>query len=186
MLWPDLQSLLTLVSLSGALSTLADRSPVADFERLCGYLGAESGVWLAPNPDRDAPEANEPDAFDLTFVCDDARRVLTMEIGSRYRDGTRRVGWRAVWFWHPGRQEIVYLSYAKGNIIEGVTKFAAEDVFVTTYVRYRPDGTESRGRDENTMLNDHEHRTATFSFEDGEWSQRGGLLWSLQPEGGEG
>lgn len=169
-------------SAPGVRSVLADRPTVTDFERLCDYLGAESGAWLQANPNRDSAAPTAPDSFDLTFVCDDARRVLTMEIGSHYRDGTRRVGWRAVWFWHPGRKEIVYLAYARGNIIEGVTEFTKDDVFVTTYVRYARDGTETRGRDENTILSPRQHRVAAYSFEDGEWHLNTSGLWRLQPQ----
>ncbi|NIP60727.1 MAG: hypothetical protein GWM92_20130 [Gemmatimonadetes bacterium] len=181
--WAGLASLVPLMSLSGVAPVPADRSSVTDFERLCGYLGAESGVWVAPNPDREATRANVADSFDLTFVCDDAQRGLRMEIGARYSDGTRRVPWRAMWFWHPGRREIVYLNYGRGgHVVEGVTEFTADDVFVTTYDRYQPDGTRSRGRDENTILSADEHRTQVYTFEDGEWRPGNSNLWRLESE----
>jgi hypothetical protein len=77
------------------------------FEAMVEYLAGDGGRWHAPNPRHDESNPRSPDGVGLWFDAPANGNVLELTVVFHYGERVRH-STRGYWYWHPGRDEIVY------------------------------------------------------------------------------
>ncbi|MFG0256961.1 MAG: hypothetical protein ACF8GE_03570 [Phycisphaerales bacterium JB043] len=149
------------------------------FERMVAYLARDGGQWRAPNPRHDESNPRSPEAVGLWFTAPAGGNVLELTVVFHYGDRVRH-STRGYWYFHPGRDEIVYHEVSPGGAVRtGTAHFESEDTFVTLTEAFARDGSVTRNRGVNVLSEENSHHTTAYAMgDDGQWVEQNALSWT--------
>ena len=110
-------------------------------------------------------------------------RLLELTVVIFYGDEIR-TGLKGYWFWHPGRQQILYHEVApSGRVRMGTSHFTDSTTFITLTESVGSDGKTTPNRGVNVLHGENEHRTTAYALgEQGNWVEQQSLVWVREPE----
>ena len=176
--------LVAFLSIAGVSSGNAEpqsSAPVGEaaFQRMVDYLAREGGQWRAPNPRHEPGNDRSPDAIGLWFESAAQEQVLELTVVFHYGDKVRH-STRGYWYWHPGREEIVYQEVSpSGSVRSGTAHFENENTFITLTEKFSASGDVTLNRGVNVLTEEDRHETTAYGKgPDGEWVEQNALAWT--------